>query len=197
MFAYCNNNPVSNVDPTGHALMQMRFDPDGASGMLTPGPWGSGSGVAYAAGAVSSFSKEEFIEDVVNSKVYQIAEAFVSNVEASVGFGMGLRGSMTVLEWIGLDLGISYDLVSVTLSDGRIYVDQRFWQGLEVDLITIKIDESESGKRAFGSSTWETIPPSDAIDILSGSVYLYAGGSYSISLRANSLFAELDEILFG
>ena len=35
--------------------MQMRFDPEGASSMLTPVLWGGGSGgVAYAAGVVSS-----------------------------------------------------------------------------------------------------------------------------------------------
>ena len=44
MFAYCGNNPVNRADPTGHAFMQMRFDTDGVSGMLTPGPWGGGSG---------------------------------------------------------------------------------------------------------------------------------------------------------
>ena len=40
MFAYCGNNPVNRTDPTGHAFVQMRFDPDGAAGMLTPILWG-------------------------------------------------------------------------------------------------------------------------------------------------------------
>lgn len=67
MFAYCNNNPVSNVDPTGHALMQMSFDPDGASGLLTPGPWGGGSGgssgMAYWAN-ISPEAAKELANDV-------------------------------------------------------------------------------------------------------------------------------------
>ena len=51
--------------------MQMSFDPDGASGLLTPGPWGGGSGgVGYAASATSAFLSEnlkdvkKFLNDV-------------------------------------------------------------------------------------------------------------------------------------
>ena len=44
MFAYCGNNPANRVDLTGHAFMQMRFDPDGALNMLAPILLGGGSG---------------------------------------------------------------------------------------------------------------------------------------------------------
>lgn len=56
MFAYCGNNPVNRVDPTGHAFMQMRFDLDGALYMLAPIYWGGarGGGVYGSAGVARS-----------------------------------------------------------------------------------------------------------------------------------------------
>ena len=82
MFAYCGNNPVNNVDPTGHAFVQMSFDPDGASGMLTPGPWGGGSGgVGYAAGGASSLFDADFTEEK------KAIKEFLSDVGTAISSG--------------------------------------------------------------------------------------------------------------
>jgi hypothetical protein len=69
MFAYCGNNPADRTDSTGHAFMQMRFDPDGATNMLAPILWGgaNGSGAGVASSARTSKVLREIADVVLNS----------------------------------------------------------------------------------------------------------------------------------
>ena len=54
--------------------MQMRFDTDGVSGMLTPGPWGGGGGGYALTGATRSVQVLKTVKDVVMNTSEAVVE---------------------------------------------------------------------------------------------------------------------------
>ena len=159
MFAYCGNNPVNRADPTGHAFMQMRFDTDGVSGMLTPGPWGGGSGgVAYAGRAFSSavssirneFNKLSYIsqEDKNSAQIvdsYKVTNPVTMYMYIDEYRGDEISGSTTgvVAEWIVHD--IAYGVGWVLNECGLTGVGQEWMdKGMVLDIgSTIYDDQHE------------------------------------------------------
>ena len=129
MFAYCGNNPANRVDPTGHAFMQMRFDPDGASDLLTPGPWGGGSGGVGYAGSVYSSAKSSMLQQT-NELIYknqgdtaQIVDSYTIRnpivmyvyIDEHKGDVIGGTTTGAVVEWIVHNLAYDAGYVLKTL----------------------------------------------------------------------------------
>ena len=142
--------------------MQISFDPDGASSMLCPGPWGGGSGgVAYAAGVVSSI-KDNLDQlnyrsngDKKGAKIvdsYKVINPIVMYLYLETHRGDEISGTTTgaVIEWIVHD--IAYGAGWVLNSLGATDIGQTMMRrGKDLDIGSTIYDDSHG---AFSVAMW-------------------------------------------
>ena len=101
MFAYCNNNPVTAIDPDGHAIMYISFRDDPTLNMYFGGGNGGGGGYAFAgfSSAKDGIKKfEDFVTNESEAKTLQYLKKYgaafykdvlviKTNFDASFSFG--------------------------------------------------------------------------------------------------------------
>lgn len=160
--------------------MQMSFDPDGASDLLTPGPWGGGSGgVGYAGSAYSSAKSSmpqqtnELIYivqgdtvQIVNS--YTIRNPIVMYVYINEHRGDEIRGTTTgaVVEWIVHNLAYDAGWVMKTLGvtgKGQDWMDR----GRDLDIGSTIYDDTHGALSVAMWGVYIIVAPRHAtIDII-------------------------------
>ena len=113
-----------------------------------------------------------------------IAQSIVNNLEISCGVGLGLQGSSELIEGMEIGLGVSYDLVNISLVDGQISVLQKSSNGASLSLAFIDILSPDIQYRNMpwdkNGNAWYIDTSRDAFTIYEYSIYLYAGFSFSI-----------------
>ena len=129
-------------------------------------------------------------------KLWDLVCSFVYSFEISGGIGMGARIEGNVADALGLDLGLSYDLVHFSLDKNGFRTRQKSWTGIEATTLWYAAGYTESSYRDFSTSEWVVEPASEAITLLSGAGYIFGGGSFSIAFDLNSFLADIDRILF-
>ena len=175
MFAYCLNNPVSYVDPSGRYAF-----------------WAYPSDYAGWAGSeIGKFFYEQIEDTPLGKTMSKVANSIFQNLEMSCSIGLGLRFGGTILEVLGIDAGISYDLLHVSANHQGFTAEEKFWEGCDATFLWYNISFSDSLHRAFPHGKWEEEPESNTIDLFSASGYLFGGGSLAISFNLNAFMAEI------
>ena len=187
MYAYCFNNPVNSSDPTGNWPKWLK---------------NTVSEIGKKAKAVVSKVKKQ-ISSInwgrVADKATQTAASVANNVEVSAGIGLGLMAEANVADMANVGIGITYNLVQITLNDGAIYAEQSMFQGLNCKFLFFDVfpNAGEQGTRRLAGNIGEFKPKNDQNwTIFDAGAYFIAGGSVYVGFDTISFCEDIYRIYF-
>ena len=189
MFTYCNNNSVNLVDFCGSIPRELALT---SYAMCTDGGGGSFSSNSVPIASVK----------VSTQKAEQLLAAVLTNLEFSVGIGLGLYGETNALDFFGLGVGIQYNLIEVKVEDGDFSFQQSYNEGLSASVLFMDVlqnlNEGGSRKLTFASPMGEFIPDgyNKNWTILGGGAYFFMRGSVYLGFDMISFCEDIDAIFF-
>ena len=130
MFAYCGNNPVSRVDATGCAFVQINYNLDGLPNDLFPEIGGGCACALAAAGSISSALKKDISkQDGTTSRGITFSAAYIVAVAVSFGFTNDHNGNFGF--YLTLSVGGGTPTAGISKSRAKTNAptifDQRGW----------------------------------------------------------------------
>ncbi len=170
MFAYCKNNPTNMVDVNGNWPKWLDDFADWIDN-----------------------ATEDFVE-----KSEDVLEAGWKSLEVSAGIGLGLFAGVGVLDdFLGIELGMYYDVFNISLADGSFSVQEYGYVGASVSVLIPVWEHKEERYRPYGQNTseWSDLDQATAaVPLLGTGAYLFGGGNYSIGFDFGKFFRMVDEI---
>lgn len=188
MFAYCLNNPIINVDPSGCCTY------------VGYAPWMSMGDPYIDCKQTDCKTSKYYIKHKPVRKTVQVIDAAVRNIEIGFGVGLGLYGGKTILDIIEISGLIRYDLFYIGYADGEPFHYQAYYEGAEVwysQIIGFDIHSSQGirDNPITGSDfSWREDPAASSMTIYETGAYVVMGGRIRIGFDSISFFEELDRI---
>ena len=187
MFAYCNNNPVNLVDGSGAIPF---YDHPYTKALEDFIKW-------YQ--ETDEDETDDTGRPTLNAKAKRIIHAFLYNLEFSSGVGLGYFGETTVLEAVGLGLGVYGNFLAIRVQDGQVEFGQEYNSGISASLMfhnygfteyafnkDFKPGPIEVSKGFYGDDTYT---------IFSAAGYLGIGGSIRIGFDIIQFGYDVAEII--
>jgi RHS repeat-associated protein len=181
MFAYCVNNPINAIDYSGSLPLDIRF-------------FNWIAKVAFKIGLSCAIN-----EGKVDDKIEKTAEAVINNIEFSTGIGMGLYGGTTVLDALGIEMGMYVTNWSLVYEDGSFRTTQEAYAGATASIGHLEFGGAESGTKT-NQGEWDTTgwfginPENDVITIFDFAVFAGPGISISLGFDLGSFLWDVSEI---
>lgn len=188
MFAYCQNNPILNVDPNGLCTY------------VGYAPWMTINGNYIDCKKSDCPTSKFFIENKHIRNVTKVLESAVRNIDAEVGIGLGLYGEIDDLDFLSASAGIRFDLISMGFSNGKFFCNESYFCGLEGTILWVfdfdvhsecQIRESSLAEK---TGPWRDDTSNDVWVINGAGAYFFGGARYHIGFDLISFCEDIDEI---
>ena len=192
MFAYCNNNPVRNMDASG--CFPMATNRFASNFMLCDGSQ-TGGGLPIDNNTGAGVDKTS-----VASKLLSSVNLALQSIEVSAGIGQGAYVEFDVLETVGVGIGMYGNYVTLNYADGEFYGGQEMYVGISGTLLWYEFGAAEhlfkdSNGQELTSAFVGLNTQQDSLTLFTVACYpLCAGFSISIGFDTISFFTGLDNI---
>ena len=124
----------------------------------------------------------------------------MANKQAKIG--LGLYGEANIYDFLGLGVGVQYNLVELNISGGQCSATQSYFLGLQGSILFADVlpnaGESATRNLIFDSSIedWQRNGFNTNWTLFSASAYLFAGGSVYVGFDMITFLEEIDKIYF-
>ena len=188
MYAYCQNMPISNIDPNGLCTY------------VGYAPWMSSDG-NYLDCKKSDCPKSKFyIQNKHIRNTAKVLETAVKNLDVEVGIGLGLYIEKDFFDFLSISVGIRYDLINVGFSNGTGYSNQSYFCGIDgTALWVFDFDvhaENQIRENPFAEEIgpWRDDTSNDIWATEGTGAYFFGGARYHIGFDVISFCEDIDLI---